>query len=221
MSATVVPHARASAPAPSTGVTVLLCDVRPVAAHGISAAVQQHGMRGERLRDLADLPTRLAEETGTFVVLTSLETMRSASPFPRRIGEARVVPAVLLEDPSPAQHMAALRAGARAVTHSGAPLAELIAVLSAAARGGTVLSAPVARALVMPLAGVRTPDVPAEERNWLRQLARGVSVAELALRSSYSEREMYRLLNRAYQRLGAANRTEALLVAQRAGLLAV
>ena len=220
-------------------VSVLVHAVPPVSAHGIAAAAQQHGMHGERVRDLAELEQRLAHTPGTRVVLTTPAAARATAHLLQRRtgtqhgqhggqqhgqqhgqhGGGEVVLVVLLEDPSPAQHVAALRAGARGVAHAGAPLADLIAVLSAAARGFTVLPAAVARALCLPLVSTRAVEVPAEERGWLRQLARGVSVAELAVRSCYSEREMYRLLNRAYQRLGAANRTEALLLAQRAGLL--
>ena len=199
--------------------SLLVCGVSPVSAHGITAAVHQHGMHGERLRDLGELQAYLVGASGTHVVLTPLGLASATSHMLQRCAVPDAVLTVLLDDPSPEHHVAALRAGARGVAHSGAPLAELIAVLSAAARGFTVLPAPVARALCLPMVSTRGPDVPIEERSWLRQLAQGVSVAELALRSSYSEREMYRLLNRAYQRLGAANRTEALLAAQRAGLL--
>ncbi|NAZ84792.1 response regulator transcription factor, partial [Kineococcus indalonis] len=210
----IVPAAPAGA-----DVSVLVCGVPPVSAHGIVAAVQQHGMRGERSRDLAELQERLALAPGTRVVLTALGAARATAHLLQRCTGGEVAMVVLLDDPAPSQHVAALRAGARGVAHAAAPLADLLAVLSAAARGFTVLPAAVAQALCLPLVTTRAVDVPAEERGWLRQLARGVSVAELAVRSSYSEREMYRLLNRAYQRLGAANRTEALLVAQRAGLL--
>ena len=56
---------------------------------------------------------------------------------------------------------------------------------------------------------------------WLRALADGVTVASLARASGYSQREMYRLLSALYARLGVDSRTEALLRADRAGLLAV
>ncbi len=211
---------------------VLVCGVPPVTAHGIvTAAGQQHGLHAERLRDLGELqehlttagPARAAacgtRVVPTTVVLTTLAAARATAHLLQRCAGPRAVLVVLLDDPGPAHHVEALRAGARGVAHAGAPLDDLLAVVTAAAHGFTVLPAPVARALCQPLVSGRVHDVPAEERGWLRQLARGVSVAELAVRSCYSEREMYRLLNRAYQRLGAANRTEALLAAQRAGLL--
>uniref|UniRef100_UPI003D7EE3D9 hypothetical protein n=1 Tax=Kineococcus gypseus TaxID=1637102 RepID=UPI003D7EE3D9 len=223
-------------PAPGTARTsVVACGVPPVFAHGLTAAVAQHGMDGACVRDLAEVRAHLdalqdeAEESGAarrrdgragVVVVTPLAAAReTALLLAGRSGPA-VALTVLLDDSEPASYVAGLRAGARGVVPAGAPLSTLVAVLSAAARGFTVLPPAVARGLCVPLARTTPCEVPSEERGWLRQLARGVSVAELAVRTSYSEREMYRLLNRAYQRLGVSNRTEALLAAQRAGLLA-
>lgn len=58
-----------------------------------------------------------------------------------------------------------------------------------------------------------------EEASWLRMMSEGVTVGELAERVGYSERAMFRLLRHLYRRIGAHNRTEALLWASRSGLL--
>lgn len=55
---------------------------------------------------------------------------------------------------------------------------------------------------------------------WLRDLSQGRNVCSIAAESGYSEREMFRRLNVVYRKLGATNRVEALLFAQRLGLLA-
>ncbi|HEX8630188.1 MAG TPA: hypothetical protein VF755_18680, partial [Catenuloplanes sp.] len=57
------------------------------------------------------------------------------------------------------------------------------------------------------------------EVSWLRALVDGVTVASLARAVGYSQREMYRVLASLYARLGADNRTGALLHADRWGLL--
>jgi DNA-binding NarL/FixJ family response regulator len=57
------------------------------------------------------------------------------------------------------------------------------------------------------------------EISWLRELAGGLTVAQLAERSGYSERAMFRLLRRVYVRMQVRNRTEALLRAREQGLL--
>ena len=58
-----------------------------------------------------------------------------------------------------------------------------------------------------------------EERNWLRQLAQGSSVADLAEHAGYSERMMFRLLRALYVKLQAPNRTVALIRARDEGWL--
>ena len=57
------------------------------------------------------------------------------------------------------------------------------------------------------------------EVHWLQMLANGATVADVARDASYSEREMFRLLNRLYRAMGARNRVEAIVMAARAGLL--
>ncbi len=63
------------------------------------------------------------------------------------------------------------------------------------------------------------PALAEHERRWLCPLADGTTVAALARRVGYVEREMHRLLAAFYRRLGASTRTEALLAAQRPDLL--
>ncbi len=57
------------------------------------------------------------------------------------------------------------------------------------------------------------------EAGWLVALAEGTTVADLANRDGYSEREMFRLLGNTYKRIGVENRTEAIIWATRHGLL--
>ncbi|WP_432497919.1 hypothetical protein [Kineococcus gypseus] len=212
-----------TAPAARTTTSVLLCGVAPVPAHGLVEALRQHGVDGTTARDLAALRDPLDGTTGPApqvdVVAVPAGTVAAAAGLLQRVAGRAPALVALLDDPAPASYAAALRAGARGAVHTGGPLGGVVAALCAAARGFTVLPGGVARALCLPLVGVRVPEVTTDERSWLRLLAAGVPVSELAARTSYSEREMYRLLGRTYQRLGASNRTEALLIAQRAGLL--
>ena len=61
--------------------------------------------------------------------------------------------------------------------------------------------------------------VSTDEADWLRAMAAGATVAEIAVDVGYSERAMFRNLKALYTRIGARNRTEALLWASRHGLL--
>jgi DNA-binding NarL/FixJ family response regulator len=57
------------------------------------------------------------------------------------------------------------------------------------------------------------------EVDWLRGLAQGLTVRQLAERAGYSERMMYRLLGELYETLQVKTRTEALIKAHDRGLI--
>jgi DNA-binding NarL/FixJ family response regulator len=59
----------------------------------------------------------------------------------------------------------------------------------------------------------------AERLSWLRALAAGRTVAQLADQAGYSERAMFRLLRLLYQDMGVGGRVEALLRARDEGWL--
>lgn len=63
------------------------------------------------------------------------------------------------------------------------------------------------------------PVVTDEEHAILRLLASGFSVAQIADEIGHSERVMFRRLHELYLHLGVRSRSEALVVAERAGLL--
>jgi DNA-binding NarL/FixJ family response regulator len=97
----------------------------------------------------------------------------------------------------------------------------VLLVLGAALRGLSVLPELVVRTMSQ-----HTPDetdvshwLNTDEMKWLVAMAAGSTVADLAESIGYSERAMFRRLKDLYQRLGVANRTEALLWAGRHGLL--
>ncbi|MFG2106481.1 hypothetical protein Q2K19_22295 [Micromonospora soli] len=127
----------------------------------------------------------------------------------------------VLDRPEPAAYVRALTSGAVAAIPRDAPPAVLRAVLDAAADGKSLIPTEALRALIRPEAGPDVGDaVPsADEISWLRRLARGDSVAEVADRSGYSERMMFRLLRDVYTRMGKRNRTEALMHAKDQGWL--
>jgi DNA-binding NarL/FixJ family response regulator len=86
--------------------------------------------------------------------------------------------------------------------------------------GFSVLPVEVVQALAVPHGetgdGVQLTST---ELSWLRELRGGTTVSQLAERSGYSERAMFRQLRELYAKLRVKNRTEALLVAHRQGWL--
>jgi DNA-binding NarL/FixJ family response regulator len=108
-----------------------------------------------------------------------------------------------------------------AVVEWRAETGRIVEVAEAASRGDALIPSDTARAL--PLAGgdphADRPFVDEEEADWLDALARGATVVGLADDYGYSERVMFRRLRDLYERLGASNRSEALINAVRFGLL--
>jgi DNA-binding NarL/FixJ family response regulator len=101
-----------------------------------------------------------------------------------------------------------------------AELEDVVATVWAAARGRALLPTTVARELASRAeTGEAVPDLSEQQVRWLRALASSATVTSLAKSAGYSEREMYRLLSALYARLGVTTRTEALLRADRWGLL--
>lgn len=96
---------------------------------------------------------------------------------------------------------------------------QVVAAVLAALDGMVLMSSESLAGMIghHPHAGVELSE---EEAEWLTALARGATVVHLADDFGYSERAMFRRLHELYTRLGVSNRTEALVTAQRLGLLA-
>lgn len=127
---------------------------------------------------------------------------------------------VLTEDPAPGRYRELL-ATCTAVLPVSASEEDLAVAVAGAWRELTCLPTAAARTLTGEGSATAPVRLTPREVAWLRSLADGTTVAGLARSAGYSPREMYRLLAALYTRLGTTNRTEALLRADRYGLLAV
>lgn len=120
-----------------------------------------------------------------------------------------------------ASFAAAVRAGACGVIDDADSLQVLEEVVKSALAGRVSVPHTLADAMARRIPA--TPDADAwvseDEANWLIALAQGATVASLADRIGYSERETYRTLGDLYARLGVTNRTEAIIWATRHGVL--
>jgi DNA-binding NarL/FixJ family response regulator len=197
------------------GLAVAVADAAPSYRRGLLAALADAGAVPA---DPQDIRAWAAGQRRCAVLLTlsGPADVRRASAL--RSPTTLVV--ALLPDPDAESFLAALRAEVDGVADWRAPPEEVVAVVSAAAEGQVHLPAGVARelatAVLRPPATVR---IDPREAAWLRDLAGGVTVAQLARRAGYTERALYRLLHRLYARMGAESRVEALLLATRWGLL--
>jgi DNA-binding NarL/FixJ family response regulator len=161
--------------------------------------------------DLGDDPSGL--------VLVPLVTADDCAAIDRlTAGDRRVVALVRPLDGTTAAH--ALRHGAIGVADWDGDADGIVDAVLGAVAGRVTLPIAVAAALPgAPLPHGPVQPLGAEERRWLLALARGVTVVRLADDEAYSERGMFRRLHDLYLRLGATNRSEAILAAQRLGLL--
>ena len=152
----------------------------------------------------------------------ALVAMRVAADCARLEGWSAKAPVVALVEPGDAETVAhALHHGAVAAVEWQAETSRIVEVAAAAARGDALLPSGTARGL--PGNGgnphAERPHVEEEEVEWLEELAQGATVVGLADDYGYSERVMFRRLHDLYARLGASNRSEALINAVRFGLL--
>jgi DNA-binding NarL/FixJ family response regulator len=206
-------------------VRVVLTGLPPIYRHGLSAGLSAAGMVCTPLASSAELGElladhrRLPEQTGDAVVVVVPAEHALAVLSVVRDADGDEAPTVHVVEEATAEACAeALRVGATGVVALDAELNQVIGVVRAAAGGQTLLPRQIAKALCRQQAGP-VPQLLPRERDWLRHLADSGTVASLARGVGYSEREMYRLLGGVYARLGASNRTEALLLAERWGLL--
>lgn len=126
----------------------------------------------------------------------------------------------LLWEPTPGGYTEALRMGADGAVAWEADPAEIAEVTAAALWGRVLMPANVARRLMPTGPRSGAPDwVTPDETTWMRQLASGMKINEAAEANGYSERAMYRLLNGLYTRMGVSSRSEAVVQAERWGLL--
>lgn len=133
---------------------------------------------------------------------------------------APAVPALaLLSKVTVDDYRLAMRSGATSAIGRDAPPEDIVESLSAACAGRAIMPSHIAAALAT---AVDAPDhlgLSTTEVRWLSALSEGLTVADLAREAGYSEREMFRRLANIYAHMGVSGRTEALLAAQRLGLV--
>ena len=209
----VAEHSATAALSMDLRINVVLIGLQPVYAHGLLVGLTATGLCCTVLPAGGAL-TQPPEPAGPVVaVLPSGERPDVA------LDDAMSLTAVhVLAEASAQAYSDALRAGATGAFAFDAELADIARIVLYAGLGLTLLPVDVARALNRRSVGPR-PPLTSRDLQYLRLLAGGATVASMGRRFAHSEREMYRLLTATYQRLGASNRTQALLLAQRLGLL--
>jgi DNA-binding NarL/FixJ family response regulator len=201
----------------SVSVRIAVWDPLPIYRRGMMTALAGAGLSPEEPEDLLEWSAERQRRVAFLTVqskqeLTLLTQLRGSWPD-------LILIAVLAEE-NVEMHVKAVEAGATAAVGRTATPEEVLEVFNAAIRGVSMLPAEAVRALAAPKApNDETIQLKPREIEWLRALSEGKTVAGLAENVGYSERAMYRLLRDIYRRMHAANRTEAVLKASRAGWL--
>ena len=204
-------------------VRVLIVDDHPVVRNGLrgmlagepGVAVVGEASDGAEALAVAD---RLAPDVVLMDLrMPGMDGIAATASFAARVGGPRVL--VLTTYDTDADVLRAVEAGATGSLLKDASSGELAGAVHAVARGESVL-APVALSRLT--RRVRTPDADAptaRELDVLRQVARGASNREVAAALHISEATVKSHLLHLFVKLGVEDRTAAVTVALRRGLI--
>ncbi len=197
---------------------VAIVDPLPMFRHGVAAVLSAAGHTVEMPADVLAWVRR----TPDTIVLVTLESEPDWVMLARLCDRQSigVVIALVTED-STASGVRAMRAGARSVVGRHVTVDVLRRTVDAVVDGQAVMPASVAAVLATEVLQetAASPDLSPDQLSWLRRLAAGSTVAQLANEVGYSERAMFRLLKSMYQQMGVPNRVQAIVRAQEQGWL--
>lgn len=207
----------------SMKIRVILADDHPLTRKGLkdyiekeedlelvgeaSDGLQAWELIGKELPDVALLDIRMPGENGVSLA--------------RRIRDSglKVIPVMLTSFDSQQYVIASLRAGARGYILKTVTPDELSRAIRIVAKGGLYLDGEVARS--MEESDSAFESLSAREREVLLYAARGLSSKEIARDLIISERTVQTHLGSIYDKLGARNKTEAMLLALKYGVVAL
>jgi DNA-binding NarL/FixJ family response regulator len=198
-------------------VRIAVSDPLPMFRRGMIATLGDTGYQPEAPEDLL----AWARQSQRGIVLLTLhvpEDWRLLTDLRKASDDLAVI--AVLSEAQTGLYVRAIVAGAVAVVSRDVEPESVKRVFDAAVEGKSLLPAEVVRALAAPRPGVEEEDAgapSARELEWLRRLASGLTVSQLADRFGYSERAMFRLLRDLYARMRVRNRTEALMHAHKQG----
>ncbi|MGW5049810.1 DNA-binding response regulator [Actinokineospora sp. NPDC004072] len=197
-------------------VRIAVIDPLPLYQQGVATALAAAGHEVEAPAD----PVEWVRQGGDGIVLLTVASEKDWQVLQGLCGASgnHAVVAVV-EGSSDAAGARAMRVGARSVVPRAAQAELLRQTVAATARGQAVMPAGVAVLLASGARQEESMPVRDQEVDWLKQLANGMTVAQIANGAGYSERAMFRLLSRVYQRLGARTRLEAIMLARQSGWL--
>jgi DNA-binding NarL/FixJ family response regulator len=199
------------------GVPVVILDTAAAFRRGLAACLTESGFTPEEPEDLA----AWASGGGRRGILVTVRPPHGWQPLSSLESlDPTVIVVALLVEATPDAYAQALRFGADGVVPWDAQPEAIVAVVQAALQGMLLLPVEVGRALAAGAVGLVDPEwITPEETEWLQLLSTGMTVHDLADKTGYSERAMFRFLAGLYGKMGVSNRTEAVLLASQRSLL--
>lgn len=185
---------------------------------GVSAILADSGFVASEINHLASW----RKGRNGIAAIAAIDDVVTFDDVRRFRDDHRAIPVIaVLPELDVSSYAVAIRSGATAALGGDEPAEALIAVLETAFLGRAAVPDAVVKAMA-----ARIPNTPAAEAwigpgqaEWLRHLAKGEPVSELAEAVGYSEREMFRMLHDLYVKIGVRGRTEAIIWATRHGVL--
>lgn len=201
-------------------VHIAVVDPLPLFQRGVAAVLSEAGYTVEMPMDVLTWP-RPGRRDLVLLTLESGPAWEALNHFRNVTARPTVIALVEGEDTVNAG-VRAVRAGARSVLPREVKVATLRHTVEMTVDGHAVLPASVSAALASGRSNSPSSRPPnSDQLSWLRELAEGKTVAQVADRAGYSERAMFRLLQSLYQEIGVRTRIEALILAQAQGWLEV
>lgn len=197
-------------------VSVAVVDPLSVVRQALSAALARAGFHPVEPNDLEGW---ISEDGRRAVVMSLVEAGAYKRLQAMRLSRGDLPVVALLEDPCIEGYRSALRAGASAVSERGGDSEQVVRTLQATLEGTCPLPLRVAHALAATGGPCEQELLSPTELEWIKTLAKGVTVHRIAQSVGYSERELFRMLHDLYERMGVENRSEAIAQAARWGLL--
>jgi DNA-binding NarL/FixJ family response regulator len=195
---------------------IAISDPLPAFRWGVAAILRDAGLDADAPQDplawVRDDQTKLL----VLSVLTpqdwiTLETLKQENP------EAVVV--ALLDDMSVPSHVRALTSGAVAALPRDASPDSIREAFGAVISLRSLIPIAVLRAILHGPIQPETDRPSPRESAWLRDRAGGMTINQLAAKTGYSERMMFRLLRDLYSRFGTRTKVQALMLAREKGWL--
>lgn len=194
---------------------VAVSDPIPSYRQGVAAALEQAGFDVVAV----DAPEEWAAKGERGVLVLTVGGPDDTLLHELRAANRDLLIVALVRGTGVEPYRAVLRSGVAGAVAWDEPPEVVVGAVEAAIEGFCLLRLTVAAALSDPPPPSERQSLSPWEVKWLQRLADGNTVAELGDEVGYSEREMFRLLQRLYRRMGARTRIEAIVKAARMGLL--